>query len=66
MAHIRIEGIGGLGMVAVALTVALFEPRIRGMMLIGSLLGVALAGVLIAHRRRIGPLPSASHGPTIG
>jgi hypothetical protein len=61
MAHIRIDGIGGLGMVAMATTVAIFVPRIRFSMAIAVLLGVVLAALLIARRRRNGPLPSSSH-----
>ena len=29
MAHIRVEGVGGLGLVAAVLAVAAFDPRIR-------------------------------------
>jgi hypothetical protein len=61
MASIRVSGIGGLGMVAMAVTVAIFVPRIRLTMAIALLLGGALAGGLIALRRRNGPLPSSSH-----
>jgi hypothetical protein len=63
MAHIRVEGVGGLGLVAMAVTVATFEPRIRFAMAIALALGVGLAAVLIALRRRTGPLSSGSHGP---
>jgi hypothetical protein len=63
MASIRIEGIGGLGMVAMALTVSIFEPRIRTAMAIAFVLGIALAAVLIALRRRNGPLTSDSQDP---
>lgn len=61
MAHIPVEGLGGLGMVATAATVAIFIPRIRVTVAIALLLGVAFATVLIARRRRHGPLPSSSH-----
>jgi hypothetical protein len=61
MAHIRVEGLGGLGMVATAAVVAIFVPRIRVTVAIALLLGVGLATVLIARRRRDGPLPSSSH-----
>jgi hypothetical protein len=63
MASIRVEGIGGLGMVAMALTVSIFEPRIRTAMAIAFVLGIALAVVLIALRRRNGPLSSDSQDP---
>lgn len=58
MARIRVSGVGGLGMVAMAITVAIFVPRIRLTMAIALLLGAALAAVLIALRRRQGPLGS--------
>ena len=61
MARIRVDGFGGLGMVAMATAVAIFVPRIRLTMAIAMVLGAALAGVLIARRRREGPLPSSSH-----
>jgi hypothetical protein len=61
IAHIPVEGLGGLGMVATAATVALFVPRIRVTVAIALLLGVVFATVLIAWRRRHGPLPSSSH-----
>jgi hypothetical protein len=63
MASIRVEGIGGLGMVAMALTVSVFEPRIRTAMAIAFVLGVALAAVMIALRRHRGPLASDSQDP---
>ena len=58
MAHIRVAGVGGLGMVAMAIVVAIFVPQIRSSMAIAMLLGVALAAALIAYRRRQGPLGS--------
>jgi len=66
MAHIRVAGGGGLGMFAVALAVAVFEPRIRLMMLAGVLLGTMLGAVLIAWHRRTGPLPSGDHPSAFG
>src|SRR5687767_4976909 len=59
MAHIRPSGLGGLGMLAMAVTVAIFVPRIRLTMLIALVLGGAMSAVLIARRRK-GPLPSSS------
>lgn len=61
MARIRVAGVGGLGMVAMAITVAIFVPRIRLTMAIALLLGAALAAVLIKLRRRHGPLGSSNH-----
>jgi hypothetical protein len=64
IARIRVAGIGGLGLVAMALLVALFVPRIGQELAIGGLLGVGLAAFLILRRRRTGPLPSS--GQTMG
>ncbi len=58
-ARIRVMGVGGLGLVAMALLVAIFVPRIGQSVGIGLCLGVLLAVALIAGRRRAGPLPSS-------
>jgi hypothetical protein len=63
IARIRVDGIGGLGLVAMALTVAWFVLRIRQHVAIGVGLGVVFAIVLIALRRRNGPLPSSGETP---
>src|SRR5262245_64791916 len=52
MAHIPVEGGGGLGIVAAVIAVALADSRIRVAIGIAALLGVALAWVLIALRDR--------------
>ena len=57
MAHIRVEGIGGLGMVAAVVAVAIADPRIRLAVVIAGSLGAGLALVLIAIRRRSGAMP---------
>ena len=59
MAHIRVAGIGGLGLIAMAAVVAWFVPRIGQTLLIGLVLGVVFAGVMILRRRRSGPMPSS-------
>jgi hypothetical protein len=59
MANIRVAGVGGLGLVAMALTVALNVPRIGQSMALGLVLGVVLAATLILLRRRQGPMPSS-------
>jgi hypothetical protein len=63
MARIRVAGVGGLGLVAMATVVALFVPRIRLSISIALALGLASAIVLILHRRRTGPLPSSGARP---
>ena len=63
MAHIKVDGIGGLGLVAAVLAVAAFDPRIRLAILGAAALGTVLAFALIALRRSTGALPSGSDGP---
>ena len=63
MASIRIEGLGGLGMVAAVVAVAVSDPRIRLATIAAAVLGAGLALVLIAMRRRTGALPSSGDGP---
>jgi hypothetical protein len=62
MAHIRVEGIGGLGMVGAVVVVAISDPRIGLATMLASVLGVGLALALIATRRRTGSLPSGGDG----
>lgn len=61
-AYVRVAGVGGLGLVAMALVVAWNVPRIGQELAIGGLLGVALAAVLIVWRRS-GPLPASGGRP---
>ncbi|MEO7274682.1 MAG: hypothetical protein ABIX28_22405, partial [Vicinamibacterales bacterium] len=63
MANIRVEGVGGLGLVAAVIVVAATDPRIRFAVLIAAVLGAGLAFVLIALRRETGALPSGTDGP---
>lgn len=63
MAHIQVEGVGGLGMVAAVIAVAIADPRIRLAILIAWVFGTALAIALIVIRRRNGALPSGGDGP---
>lgn len=57
-ARIRVAGIGGLGLVAMAATVAWNVPAIRVAVGTGMLLGLVFAVALIARRRSSG-LPSS-------
>src|SRR5262245_27833019 len=59
MAHIRVAGVGGLGLVAVAGIVALDIPSIGQSLAIGFVFGVGFAAFLILKRRRVGPMPSS-------
>ena len=56
---IKVAGIGGLGLVAMAVAVALNVPRIGQTLAIGLVLGLALAAVMILSRRRSGSMPSS-------
>ena len=63
MAHIRVAGIGGLGLVVVSIGVALFVPSIGIAILISLVLGTVLGVVLIRRRRESGPMPSSGQQP---
>jgi hypothetical protein len=63
MAHIQVEGVGGLGMVAAVVAVAVADPRIRLAIIVAGVLGTVLAFALITVRRRTGALPSGGAGP---
>jgi hypothetical protein len=54
MARIRVAGVGGLGLIAMAAVVAWFIPRIGQTLLIGLVLGIVLAVAMILRRRRVG------------
>jgi hypothetical protein len=63
MSSIRVAGIGGLGLVAMAVAVAWKIPRIGLTMELGLLLGALMAVALIAVRHRFGVMPSSGrHG----
>jgi hypothetical protein len=63
MSHIRVAGVGGFGLVVVALAIAL-EFDLAGIALLSGLVGGAVgAGLLIALRRH-GPVDSSSQGPS--
>ena len=57
MASIRVEGLGGLGLVAMAAAVALNVPRIGQVVSLGLALGAVLAIVLVRWRTRSGAMP---------
>jgi len=54
MSSIKVEGLGGLGMVAAVIAVAIADPRIRLAIIIAGVFGGALALYLIASRRSSG------------
>ena len=57
---IRVAGIGGLGMVGMAVSLAWTFPSIAQSLTLGGGFGLVLAAILIAYRRHIGPMPSSS------
>ena len=59
IASIRVAGVGGLGLVAMALLLALTIPRIGQSLALGAVLGCGLALALILWRRRFGPIPTS-------
>jgi hypothetical protein len=63
IAHIQIEGVGGLGMVGAAVAVAIAEPRVRLATILALVLGAGLALVLIAMRRRTVVFPYSGGNP---
>ena len=63
MAHIQVEGVGGLGLVGAVVIVALEDSRIGLATILALVFGAGLALVLIAMRRRTGSFPSAGDGP---
>ena len=63
MAHIQVNGVGGLGMLALAVVLAIAIPWIR-LVVTGTLVvGGVGAAVLILMRRRTGPFPSSTRRP---
>jgi hypothetical protein len=58
MAHIPVEGGGGLGIVFAVIAVALADPRIRVAIGIAALFGAGFGFALIMLRRGRGPLVS--------
>jgi hypothetical protein len=63
MSRIKVEGIGGLGMVAAVVAVAIADPRIRLATMVALVAGGGLALVMIVMRRESGALPSGGEGP---
>jgi hypothetical protein len=59
---LKVAGVGGLGLVAMAAAVALDVPRIGETIAIGFVFGVVIAAVMIVRRRRTGPMPSSGRG----
>jgi hypothetical protein len=59
MASIKVAGVGGLGLVAMALAVALDVPQIGQSIGIGFGLGAVAAVIMIVRARRTGGMPSS-------
>ena len=61
ISSIRVDGIGGLGLVAMAAVVSVFFPAIGWMMAAGILGGIVLAiGLVVAHRHLAPKGPSGT------
>jgi peptidoglycan/LPS O-acetylase OafA/YrhL len=63
MAHIRVAGVGGIGLVAMALLVSVFVPSIGASLALGAAFGTVFAVILILWRRRTGPMTSSGRHP---
>lgn len=59
MASIKVAGVGGLGLVAMAAAVALDVRRIGETIALGLACGVVIALVMIVRRRESGSMPSS-------
>jgi hypothetical protein len=59
VSSIKVAGVGGLGLVAMAAAVALDVPRIGQTITLGLLLGGVIAAIMIYRRRSSGSLPSS-------
>ena len=62
-AHVRVAGVGGLGLLVVALAVALDFALVGVVLAAGLAGGLVAALAIILWRRRSGPLTSSSSGP---
>jgi hypothetical protein len=63
LAHIRVVGAAGLGLVAVCALTAIYIPAIGIPLGAGTLLATVGAIVVIRARRRSGPIPSSAKSP---
>src|SRR5262245_7756027 len=63
MAHIRVVGVGGLGLVVMSIVVAIYVPSVGISIGTGLLLGVALGITWIARRKKLGPMNSSGQRP---
>jgi hypothetical protein len=66
MAHIPVEGVGGLGIVAAVAVVAVLDPQLRLVTLLAFVLGAALALGMIAFRRHDAARTSGGNGEDDG
>lgn len=62
ISSVRVAGVGGLGLLAMAGAVALNVPMIGLTMALGLGLGLIVAAALILAKRRSGPMPSSGKG----
>ena len=63
MSSIKVAGVGGLGMVAMAFLMAFALPEVRVFALVSGTAGAITGAALIGYRRWVKPEPP--HGPTL-
>ena len=61
-AHIRVAGIGGLGLVAMSAVIAIALPRVGTAVLLGLIGGAIAAFAIVKYRLKHGPVGSSDHG----
>ena len=65
MSGIRVAGVGGLGLVVVALVMATYYPEAWWLLLMGTIGGVCLGAALVVHRRRHRPSVPSGDDPNV-
>jgi len=65
MSSIPVNGIGGLGLVAVTVVMTIVMPEAWGLVVLGAVGGVVLAVVLVLVRRKLVPSGPSGSDPTI-
>ena len=61
-AHIRVAGVGGLGLVAMSAVIAIALPRVGTAVLLGLVGGAIAALLIVKYREKHGPMGSSDHG----
>ncbi len=61
--RLRVSGLGGLGLIAMCLAIAIALPRIGQTMMLAAVGGALMAWGIVRHRRQRGPLDSSHAQP---